>query len=231
MKYGAVLLDIDGTLIDSNDAHAGAWVDAFAAHGRVVPFGRIRPLVGMGGDKVLSIVAGLDASVGDGRLIVELRQAIFARDYLPHLRPTRGAERFLDWLRHRAIVVSIATSATAQEVKGLLSIIHAESLAASATTSNDAEESKPDPDIVVAALRRGGHPAAQTLMIGDTPYDIEAARRAGVGTIALRSGGWWLDDNLAGAIAIYDDPADLLDHLAASPFGEDRHTGAVQVTR
>jgi phosphoglycolate phosphatase-like HAD superfamily hydrolase len=68
-------------------------------------------------------------------------------------------------------------------------------------------------------------------MIGDTPYDIEAARRAGVGTIALRSGGWWLDDNLAGAIAIYDDPADLLDHLAASPFGEDRHTGAVQVTR
>src|SRR5436190_865668 len=132
--YRAVILDVDGTLVDSNDAHAHAWVDAFAESGRMVPFAHIRSLIGMGGDKLVDAAA--------------------SRDEAPH--------------------------------------------------------SKPDPDIVRAALARTGCAAQDVIMLGDTPYDIEAAHRTGLGTIALRCGGW-SDQALRGAVAIYDDPADLLE--------------------
>jgi phosphoglycolate phosphatase-like HAD superfamily hydrolase len=214
-EFRAVLLDIDGTLIDSNDAHARAWVDAFTAHGRHVEFDKVRPLIGMGGDKVLSIVAGLDSETAEGRVIADTRQTIFSRDYLPHLRATPGAERLLEWFRDHQVSITIATSADGDDLRDLLSVIHATSLAERATTSDDAEESKPDADIVVAALRRSALPADVTVMIGDTPYDIEAARRVDVDTIAFRCGGW-ADADLAGAIAIYDHPAHFLEHLQSS---------------
>jgi phosphoglycolate phosphatase-like HAD superfamily hydrolase len=213
--FRAVLLDIDGTLIDSNDAHARAWVDAFAAHGRHADFDRVRALIGMGGDKVLSIVAGLDSQTSEGRVIADTRQAIFSRDYLPHLQATPGAEQLLEWFHDHQVTITIATSADGDDLRDLLSVIHATSLVEKATTSDDAEESKPDPDIVVAALRRSTYPADVTVMIGDTPYDIEAARRVDVATIAFRCGGW-ADSDLAGAIAIYDHPAHFLEQLESS---------------
>ena len=218
LRYDAVLLDIDGTLVDSNGAHASAWADAFANHGRHHPPDEIRPLVGKGGDKLLRELASLDHESGEGKEISEERAEIFRKKYLPGVQPTAGAAAFIQWLLKSGLSVVIATSAKQEEVKGLLKVCEGQALVKDATTSDDAERSKPDPDIIVAALEKSGASHARAIMIGDTPYDIEAAQRAGIATIALRSGGWWPDAKLQGAIAIYDDPQELLSHLSESPF-------------
>jgi HAD superfamily hydrolase (TIGR01509 family) len=215
--YQGILIDIDGTLVDSNDAHASAWVDAFAAHGRTVAFERIRPLIGKGGDKLLAEVAGLDEQSPEGRDISEARKRIFKEKYVPALRPTPGAAQLVQWLTASPLRAVIATSAKKDEIRDLLTICDGLALVDSATSSDDADESKPDPDIIVAALRKAGAPPDRVLMLGDTPYDIEAAARAGVETVALRCGGWG-DEQLREALAIYDDPAHLLDEIDASPL-------------
>jgi phosphoglycolate phosphatase-like HAD superfamily hydrolase len=115
------------------------------------------------------------------------------------------------------LTVVVATSAKEDEVKALLTICGGQALVKDATTSDDAERSKPDPDILVAALEKSGSSPDRAIMIGDTPYDIEAASRAGLATIAFRCGGWD-DAALQGSIAIYDDPRQLLDRLGQSPF-------------
>jgi len=216
-RYDAVLLDIDGTLVDSNGAHAAAWSDAFANHGRHHPPEQIRPLIGKGGDKLLRELASLDHESGEGKKISEERADIFKIRHLRTVEPTPGAAAFVEWLMKSRLTVVVATSARQEEVKALLAICGGQALVKDATTSDDAERSKPDPDILVAALEKSGASPDRAIMIGDTPYDIEAARRAGVATIAFRCGGWD-DANLQGAIAIYDDPRQLLDRLNQSPF-------------
>jgi HAD superfamily hydrolase (TIGR01509 family) len=218
MAYHAVLLDIDGTLVDSNDAHAHAWVQALAEHGRRVAFEDVRPLIGMGSDKLLPAVAGIDADSSQGKAITSRRRETFQQEYVPRLRPTRGAQRLLEWLRDDGLTLVVATSADPSEVRDLLSIAGATKLVDAASSSGDADESKPDPDIVQAALKKADCAPDEAIMIGDTPYDIEAAHRAGVGAIALRCGGWWPDEALAGAMAIYDDPDDLVEQYLLSPF-------------
>jgi len=220
LRYDAVLLDIDGTLVDSNGAHAAAWSDAFMAHGRHHPAEQVRPLVGKGGDKVLQELASLDDESGEGKAISKDRAEIFKERYLPALKPTPGATDFVQWLIDSRLTVVIATSAKEDEVKGLLKVCGGEALAADATTSDDAERSKPDPDIVAAALKKAGVPRERAVMIGDTPYDIEAARRAGIATIAFRCGGWD-DAGLRGAPAIYEDPKELLARIGQSPLYSD----------
>ena len=216
-RYDAVLLDIDGTLVDSNDAHANAWSDAFATHGRHHPPEEIRPLMGKGGDKLLRELASLDHESGEGKRISEERAEIFRNRYLSTLQPTPGAAAFVEWLTKSHLTVVIATSAKQEEVEALLTICGGQALVKDATTSDDAERSKPDPDILVAALQKSGSSPDRAIMIGDTPYDIEAASRAGLATIAFRCGGWD-DAELNGSIAIYDDPGQLLDRLSGSPF-------------
>jgi HAD superfamily hydrolase (TIGR01509 family) len=217
LRYEAVLLDIDGTLVDSNAAHAAAWSDAFATHGRDHRPEQIRPLIGKGGDKVLQEIASLGHESGEGKKIGDARAEIFKTHYLPTLKPTPGAAAFVQWLLDSRLTVVVATSAKDEEVKALLAICGGEALVKDATTSDDAERSKPDPDILVAALQKSGASPDQAIMIGDTPYDIEAARSAGLATIAFRCGGWD-DTRLRGAIAIYDDPSELLERLSQSPF-------------
>ena len=214
-----VLLDIDGTLIDSNDAHARAWVDAFAAHGYVVPFDSVRPLIGMGGDKLTPELTGLDPDSGEAKRIGETRGEIFSRRELPTLHPTPGARALLERLKGRGMELVVATSAQADEVTMLLEQAGVADLIAAASSADDAERSKPDPDIVQAALHTVRRPASHAVMIGDTPYDVEAATRARVPIIALRCGGW-NDDGLHGATEIYDDPADLLKHYERSVLGQ-----------
>jgi len=205
-----VLLDIDGTLLDSNDAHARAWVDALAAHGYVVSFAQIRPLIGMGGDKLLPALTGLDPESGEATRMGDTRGEIFLERELPSLRPTRGARALLEHIKARGLELVVATSAKKDEVGALLEQAGVADLIEAASSADDAERSKPDPDIVQAALRAVRRPASHSVMIGDTPYDVEAATRARVPIIALRCGGGWDDAALAGALAIYDDPADLL---------------------
>jgi HAD superfamily hydrolase (TIGR01509 family) len=214
------LLDVDGTLIDSNDAHARSWVDVLRENDFDVTYAQVRALIGMGGDKLVRAVTGLDVERGRGKELAARRTELFRRDYLPSLTATKGARDLITRMKEADLRLVIATSARDQELNALLEQAGLSELIRRRTTSDDAEESKPDPDIVHAALERGELDPKTTLMLGDTPYDIEAARRAGVDTIALRCGGWWADDALGGAIAIYDDPAELVQTYARSPLGE-----------
>ena len=213
----AVLLDIDGTLLDSNDAHARAWVSAFADHGYVIPFASVRPLIGKGGDKLIPELTGLDPDSGEAARIGESRAEIFRERELPSLVPTPGARALLERLTALGFELTVATSAKADEVTALLQQAGVADLIHTASSADDAERSKPDPDIVRAALRQANRRAGECVMLGDTPYDVEAAARARVPCVTLRCGGW-SDAALAGAVAVYDDPADLLAHLQTSPF-------------
>jgi phosphoglycolate phosphatase-like HAD superfamily hydrolase len=218
MPYRTVLLDVDGTLVDSNDAHAHAWVQALAESGRRVDFLRVRPLVGMGSDKVLPALIGVAADSAEGEPIVRRRGEIFRTSYLPHLQPTRGAQRMLEWLLDDGLQLVVATSAKPDELEGLLQVAGATRLIDHSSSSADADNSKPDPDIVHAALAKAGCKPEEAIFIGDTPYDIAAGNRSGVAVVALRCGGWWTDRSFHGAAAVYDDPDDLVEHYLLSPF-------------
>ena len=214
----AVLLDIDGTLLDSNDAHAEAWSDTFREAGLEIGSEVVRPLVGMGSDKLLPQLTGIDAESEGGKRLIERRKEIFAKEYLPAVRPFPEVGRLLDRLRADGLKLVVATSASDDELRGLLEALGDTSLLADATSSSDAERSKPDPDIVRAAVGKADVSAAACVMLGDTPYDVEAAGRSGVSIIALRCGGWG-DDALAGAAAIYNDPKELLAKYDESVIG------------
>jgi HAD superfamily hydrolase (TIGR01509 family) len=214
----AVIFDVDGTLVDSNDQHARAWVDALAEYGYKVPFEKVRPLIGMGGDKVLPILIGISADEPKGKKIAERRDAIFADKYLPQVRPLPGARDLLLRLKTDGLKLAVASSSAKDLLKRLLNIVGAPDVWEKTTSSDDADNSKPDPDIVHGALKGLGEKPEAAAMIGDTPYDVEAALRAKVKPIAFRSGGW-KDDDLKGAIEIYDGPLDLLKHLDRSMLG------------
>jgi len=216
-NLAGVLLDVDGTLIDSNDAHARAWSDTLAEFGRPTPVEKIRPLIGMGGDKLLPKLLGVDADSDEGRRFSKRRAEIFRQQYVPHLRLTRGARELLQRFRREGLHLTIATSAKDGELDTMLRQVGLEELVDEKTSSADVEHSKPDPDVVQAALDKSGFAADEVVMLGDTPYDVEAAHRAGVAAVALLSGGWDADA-LSAAAAIYEDPADLLRHFTASPF-------------
>jgi HAD superfamily hydrolase (TIGR01509 family) len=215
--YRAVIFDVDGTLVDSNEAHARAWAAAFAEAGLQIPVERIRPLIGMGGDKLLPRLTGVESESADGQAIARRRSAVFRERYLPVLKPTPGAPRLLEKLHSEGIGLFVASSATAEELDDLLRVAEAGQWITTTKSSDDAKRSKPDPDIVQAAFAATACQAHEVVMIGDTPYDIKAASRAQLGTIALRCGGW-TDTSLVNALAIYEDPADLLDHYDHSPF-------------
>jgi HAD superfamily hydrolase (TIGR01549 family) len=235
VKVRGAIWDVDGTLVNSNDAHARAWVSALAESDVHVSFEAVRPLIGMGGDKLLPAIAQIEHDSTLGRAIVERRSRIFESQYLPNLRScaskilTRAgagnfprARELLLRLTGAGVSLAVASSAKEADVAALLKLAHVEDLFVKTTSSDDAAKSKPDPDIVQAALDGLKLEPADVVMIGDTPYDLEAARRVGIRAIALRCGGR-SDAELADAVAIYDSPADLLEHFGSSPFGGGRH--------
>ena len=213
-----VIFDIDGTLVDSNDAHARSWVDTFSEAGYDVPFEVVRPLIGMGGDKLLPKTIGIRHDSKEGKKLTGRRSQVFRERYLPHLRPLKESRALVERVRGDGLKAIVATSAKDEELEGLLRAAQVAGLMEEKATASDARRSKPDPDIVEAAIEEAGLDASELVMIGDTPYDVEAATRAGVRIIGFRSGGW-KDADLAGAIEIYDGPADLLANYAASLIG------------
>jgi HAD superfamily hydrolase (TIGR01509 family) len=213
-----VIFDVDGTLVDSNDAHAQSWVDTFAEAGYEVPFEVVRPLIGMGADKLLPKTIGIRHDSEQGKKLIKRRSEIFRERYLPNLRPLPGARGLVLRVRDDGLKAIVATSAKDDELKGLLKAAEVDDLMEEKATASDAKRSKPDPDIVEAAIEESGLPSSNAVMIGDTPYDVEAATQAGVRVIAFRSGGWD-DASLKGAAQIYDGPADLLAHYDASLLG------------
>jgi HAD superfamily hydrolase (TIGR01509 family) len=217
MDLRGVVLDVDGTLVDSNDAHARSWVDVFTMYGYSVSFEQIRSLIGKGGDKLLPEAIGVEKESAEGKKLSKERSALFRETYLPALKPTRGARELLVRMREERLTLVVASSANEDELCALLRLVDAEDLVKDTTSSDDAKRSKPDPDIVQVALQRLGCAPQQAVMLGDTPYDIEAAQRANLRIVAFRCGGW--DDRaLAGALAVYDDPADLLARYDDSPL-------------
>jgi phosphoglycolate phosphatase-like HAD superfamily hydrolase len=215
-----VIFDVDGTLVDSNDAHAQSWVDTFREAGYDVPFEKVRPLIGMGGDKLLPKAVGVSRDSDEGKKLGQRRGKIFKSNYLPHLRPLPGARELVLRVKQDGLKAIVASSAKDEELKGLLKAAHVQDLMEEKATASDAKRSKPDPDIVQAAIDESGISLNQLVMIGDTPYDVEAATKAGVRTIAFLSGGWTREE-LKGAVEIYQGPADLLAHYETSLPGKE----------
>jgi HAD superfamily hydrolase (TIGR01509 family) len=213
----AVLFDVDGTLVDSNDAHAAAWVKAFSEHGVTVDAAHVRRCIGMGGDKLMPEVSGIEEESRTGSAIAKRRGEIFMKELLPTLMAFKDADDLVAAVKERGLTAVAASSAQKDELTALLELSDTTSLMDDETSSDDADESKPAPDIIEAALKRAKASPSEAIMIGDTPYDIESARRAGVKAIAFRSGGW-RDEDLHGAVAIYDGPWHLLAEIDRSPL-------------
>jgi len=214
-----VLLDVDGTLVDSNDAHARSWVEALATFGYDVAYDEVRRRIGEGGDKLIPQVTGLQSETDRAKALSARRWEIFRDDFLPALRPTPGARALVDRLRDDGLRLVVATSAKDDEMRAILDQAGLADVLPQRTSADDADRSKPDPDIVHAALQRESLRPDQTVMLGDTPYDVQAGLHAGVDVIALRSGGW-SDAELRGAVAVFDDPAALLSAWQRSPLAQ-----------
>jgi beta-phosphoglucomutase-like phosphatase (HAD superfamily) len=213
----AVLLDVDGTLVDSNAAHAGAWSRAAGEFGYVRPPEFFRELIGMGADWILPrIDPDLTAESDPGKALATRRGEIFLAAYAPSLQPMPGSKALVERLRETGLQCVIASSSKGEELEALLAIAGITDLVEKQTPPKGSP-SKPAPNVVESALQRAHAHAEETLLLGDTPYDIEAASNANVAAVALRCGGW-PDDALAAAIAIYDDPAHVLAEFDASPF-------------
>lgn len=206
-----VVFDLDGTLLDSNYHHALAWSRAFQAHGQSVAVWEIHRHIGMGGDRLVAAVAGDDA---EQRLGDELRAA-WEREFdaiASETRPLARARELLAELGRRGLAVVLASSGIPKHTERALELLHADEHADAATSSEDAEDSKPDPELLDAALRRVG--ASGAFLVGDAVWDVIAANEEGLPTVGLLSGGYGRAElRDAGAVAVYRDPADLLDHL------------------
>jgi len=210
-KVTAVIFDIDGTLLLSNEAHARAYVEAAAMLGIKADFTNIRSLIGKGGDKLIPEAFGFDQDSKLGKELDELKGKIFKTGYLPGLEPTPGARPLLSQLFGDGVRLAVATSGDKASADSLLDRAGVKDLIDSMATVDDVDASKPEPDVIHAALKKLDSSLSNVIMIGDTPYDVQAAQNAGVQIIAVRCGGW-SDGQLQGALAIYDDPADLLAH-------------------
>ena len=216
----AVLFDVDGTLIDSNDLHAAAWREAFLKFGIDIPFDRVRGQIGKGGDNLIPALLTEDVVAGRQEEIEECRSDLFKRDYLPRIRPFPAVPELFRRIRDDGTRIVLATSAHGDELDHHLDLMGVRDLVEACTSKDDVENSKPDPDIFAAAFRKVAPlPREEVLVVGDTPYDVEAACKAGLRTVGFRSGGF-PDDALreAGAIALFDGPEDLLRRYDESPL-------------
>jgi HAD superfamily hydrolase (TIGR01509 family) len=216
----AVLFDVDGTLVDTNDLHAVAWREAFLSFGLDRPVEEIRWQVGKGGD---NLIPSLFPDLGESKRkeIEDFRADLFRRDYLPRATPFPGVRDLFERLSADGIRIVLASSSHAEEVDYHLSLIACADLVEAATSKDDVENSKPCPDIFAAALGRVAPLGAGAVaVVGDTPWDAKAAGKLGLRTIGFRSGGF-PDEALAGAGAceLYDGPSDLLARFERSVFG------------
>jgi HAD superfamily hydrolase (TIGR01509 family) len=209
-----ILFDVDGTLVDTTYLHAVAWWQAFRRFGHDVPMAEIHRAIGMGSDKLVSHLLGDDSD----EPIADAHDE-FYKPWWQELRPLPGAADLLRACAARGPAVVLASSAKDEELAELRKIIDADDVIAAATSSSDAEQSKPAPDILQAALDQSGVGADRSVFVGDSVWDVDAAGRLGIPCIGLTCGGTSAAELTGrGAVATYEDPADLLKHLADSPI-------------
>jgi HAD superfamily hydrolase (TIGR01509 family) len=207
------ILDIDGTLLDTNYQHALAWYRAFRRHGVVLPVWRIHRHIGMGGDQLLPALSSEQFEREHGEQVREDEKALYG-EMIEEVEPMRDARALIEQLSQRGHTVLLASSAKAEEVEHYLDLLDARELADGWTTSADVESTKPEPDLVHAALQKAEAAAVDAVMVGDTPYDVEAAARAGVPTIAVLTGGFSEAElREAGAVQVFESVGELLARL------------------
>jgi HAD superfamily hydrolase (TIGR01509 family) len=216
---GTAILDIDGTLVDTNYQHAIAWYRAFRQNDVALPVWRIHRHIGMGGDQLVEALTDEKTEKEKGDAIRDAEKTLYM-ELINEVRPFDGARGLIEDLRSRGHTVVLASSAKEDEVEHYIGLLDARELADGWTTSADVENTKPAPDLVKAALGEAGAEAGEVTMIGDTPWDVEAAKAAGVETIAVLTGGFSEQElRDAGAIAVYESVADLRDDLDRTPLG------------
>jgi HAD superfamily hydrolase (TIGR01509 family) len=214
------ILDIDGTLVDTNYHHAVAWYRAFRQHGIVLPVWRIHRHVGMGGDQMIAALTDDRVEDAKGDDIRTAEKALYLA-LIEEVEPMDASRELIVELKERGHTVVLASSAKEDEVDHYLDLLDARDLADDWTTSGDVEATKPAPDLVAAALDKAGADSSDAVMVGDTPWDIEAAQRAGVPTVAVRTGGFGHDElDDAGAAAVFESVAELRERLGETPLGE-----------
>ena len=210
------ILDIDGTLVDTNYHHAVAWYRAFRAHGFVVQLWRIHRHIGMGGDQLVASLIGEEADEehGDGIRDAE-KQAYMA--LIDEVAPLEGARELIVELKEREHTVVLASSAKADEVDHYVDLLVVRDLVDGWTTSADVENTKPEPDLVVAALEKGG--GGDGVMVGDSTWDCEAAKRANIPSIGVLTGGFSREElREAGAAEVYESIAEMRRGLVDTPL-------------
>jgi len=220
MRIRAVLFDVDGTLVDSNEAHVDAWAVAFRQAGHPQEVEDIRLQIGKGGDLLVPSLLP-QATDAQRKAIADAHGRHFKSAYLPHIKPFPGARDLLARVKASGRKIVLASSAKKEEVDHYVGLLEAEDLIDAVTSADDVVESKPEPDIFGSALDKIGVEADAAITVGDTIYDVEAARRIGIATIGLTSGPFnrtQLKD--AGAVAVFADVADLLSAFDRSPLSD-----------
>ena len=212
------ILDIDGTLVDTNYHHSLSWYRAFRHHGITLPMWRIHRHIGMGGDQVIPSLTDEQTEQDKGSDIRETEKGCYS-ELIGEVSVMEGARDLIEALKQRGHTVILASSAKEDEVDHYLDLLDARDLADGWTTSADVDATKPEPDLVKAALQHGSAPAGDAVMIGDTPWDIEAAQKADVGTIAVLTGGFATAElEKAGAVGVFERVRDLCSSLDDTPL-------------
>jgi HAD superfamily hydrolase (TIGR01509 family) len=223
MPITTILFDIDGTLVDSNDFHVQAWREVLAEAGHDFTDAMIHDQVGKGGDNLVPSLLP-DLSEEEQEKIADAHGPRYRELYIDQVRPFAAARSLLERAKREGFTVALATSANPEELNHYLELLDASELVDLTTDKGDVERTKPAPDIFAAALEKAGAEPEEALVIGDTPYDVLAAKRAGIGAVGLLSGGFPEEDLRAGgAIAVYRDAADLLANWDSSPIVAARH--------
>lgn len=216
----AAIFDLDGTLVDSNELHVLAWQETFRHFGKEIPLERLREQIGKGGDQYLPVFLTEREMREFGQEADEYRGEIFKKKYLPQVRPFPKVRELFEQVRNDGKKIALASSGKDDEVRHYERLAGIEGLADAMTTADQVAHSKPKSDVFIAALRELGHlTPEEAIAIGDTPYDIEAAKKIDLPIIGLLCGGF-AEDVLRdeGAVAIFRDPADLLDRYYQSPL-------------
>jgi HAD superfamily hydrolase (TIGR01509 family) len=216
MTPPAALLDIDGTLVDSNYQHALAWYRAFRLHGVTIPVWRCHRAIGMGGDQLVRYLAGdgFEAEHGDA---VRLEEHALYVQMIAEVQPFAEARALIEDLKGRGCTIVMASSAKPEDTQHYLDLLDARALVDGWTDSGDVEATKPAPDLIQAAVAKAG--GGKAVLIGDSTWDCKAAKAAKVKTICVRTGGFGVDELVdAGAIAVYESLAELREHLDETPF-------------
>ncbi|HET9184250.1 MAG TPA: HAD family hydrolase [Candidatus Angelobacter sp.] len=224
----AVMFDIDGTLTDSVDIHAIAWQEALRHFGYRLPYERVRRQIGKGGDQLLQTLLSRSEFERSGEELDHYRGELFKSKYMKLIRPLSMVPELFQPIRRQGTRIVLASSAKRDEVEQYEKLLHIEDLVEHETSADDAERSKPHPDIFQAAMERLGNPPAQEVVaVGDTPYDAQATAAISVACIGVLSGGWSADElRQAGCIQVYAGPADLLARFADSALGTKQREAA-----